>query len=53
MKQWFEDKAEIEKYVLPLQFSEENYTVALLAAIILLSIKEKKAALMRLKAGEA
>lgn len=53
---WFEDKADIEKYVLPLKFSEENYTthkivffveliiaIALLAAIILLSIKGKKA----------
>lgn len=54
---WFADEADIEKYVLPLSFSEENYTslkivffvqlaiaVALLGAIIIFSRKEKKAA---------
>lgn len=53
---WFEDEADIEKYVLPLSFSEENYVslkivffvqlaiaAALLVAIIILSHKEKKA----------
>lgn len=61
--EWFEDKADIEKYVLPLKFSEENYTsnrivffveltiaIALLAGIILFSIKEKKAAASAQKA---
>lgn len=54
---WFEDEADIEKYVLPLSFSEENYTslriiffveaaiaAALIAAIVLLSKKAKKEA---------
>ena len=72
MKQWFEetglfeDKADIEKYVLPLKFSEENYTsnkivffveltiaIALLAAIILLSMKGKKAAASAQKTDSA
>lgn len=72
MKQWFEEaglfesEADIEKYVLPLKFSEENYTVnrivffveltiaaALLAAVILLSIKGKKAAESAQKADSA
>ncbi len=63
MKIWFKDselfenEADIEKYVLPLSFSEENYlslkiiffvqlaiAVALLTAIIVISRKEKKAA---------
>lgn len=52
--EWFADEADIEKYVLPLSFSEENYTslkiiffvqlaiaVALLTAIIILSHKGK------------
>ncbi len=55
--EWFEGEADIEKYVLPLSFSEENYmslkivffvqlaiVVALLIAIIIFSLKEKKAA---------
>lgn len=55
--EWFESEADIEKYVLPLSFSEENYmslkivffvqlaiVVALLFAIIIFSLKEKKAA---------
>ena len=52
---WFEDEADVEKYVLPLSFSEENFTslkivffvelaiaAALLVAIIVFSLKEKK-----------
>lgn len=55
--EWFEGEADIEKYVLPLSFSEENYmslkivffvqlaiVVALLIAIIIFSLKEKKVA---------
>ena len=55
-KEWFENEADIEKYVLPLSFREENFVIqrivffvelviviALLSAIILLSNKMKKA----------
>lgn len=54
--EWFEDKADIEKYVLPLKFSQENYlshkiiffvelaiAAVLLAGVIIFSRKDKKA----------